>query len=302
MEKDSLRKWLDGTMSAEEKAAFESTDEFKKLQRILESSKNLKAPEYDVEKELSKINKRKSPEGKIIKMYDNKVLMKLAASIIIFFSIYWFFLRSGDEKFSTIAGEKMELVLPDSSEVIMNAFSNLTYSKRKWKKKRIVELEGEAFFKVMKGSSFEVNTDLGVVSVLGTQFNVKQREGLFEVTCFEGKVKVVNAEHETILIPSQSVRIYQGKVTNEKTQLSDLPNWVSNKSEFASLPYIEVIREFERQYGAEVELNQLDTNQLFTGGFTHTDLESALKSVSLPLNATYEILDQQHIRIIGEKD
>jgi Fe2+-dicitrate sensor, membrane component len=65
--------------------------------------------------------------------------------------------------------------------VNLNSSSQLSYSKNKWDSKREVTLNGEAFFKVSKGSTFDVITLNGKVSVLGTQFNVKQRENYFEV-------------------------------------------------------------------------------------------------------------------------
>jgi ferric-dicitrate binding protein FerR (iron transport regulator) len=46
----------------------------------------------------------------------------------------------------------------------------------------------EAYFQVKKGQTFSVNTTDGVVKVLGTHFNVKQRKNYFEVNCFEGLV------------------------------------------------------------------------------------------------------------------
>jgi ferric-dicitrate binding protein FerR (iron transport regulator) len=42
----------------------------------------------------------------------------------------------------------------------------------------------EAYFQVKKGQTFSVNTTDGVVKVLGTHFNVKQRKNYFEVKLF----------------------------------------------------------------------------------------------------------------------
>jgi len=55
---------------------------------------------------------------------------------------------------------------------------------------RIIHLEGEATFKVLKGNSFTVLTPFGKVEVLGTVFTVKAANGLLNVQCSEGKVRV----------------------------------------------------------------------------------------------------------------
>jgi ferric-dicitrate binding protein FerR (iron transport regulator) len=48
-------------------------------------------------------------------------------------------------------------------------------------------------------ANFSVNTTAGVITVLGTQFNVKERN-YFEVHCYEGLVSVTH-NNETIKLP-----------------------------------------------------------------------------------------------------
>jgi len=67
---------------------------------------------------------------------------------------------------------------------------------------------------------------------------------------------------------------------------------VHNASIFRSLPYKTVIAEFERQYNVKLTLVDIDTEQLFTGSFTHDNIELALKSITLPLHATYSKSDR----------
>ena len=89
--------------------------------------------------------------------------------------------------------------MPDGSSVNLNAGSELEYTSFNWKKNRVLSLGGEAFFKVKKGKTFTVITKEGNVKVLGTQFKVKSREKLYEVTCFEGKVQVVIQKDTLVL-------------------------------------------------------------------------------------------------------
>jgi ferric-dicitrate binding protein FerR (iron transport regulator) len=125
------------------------------------------------------------------------------------------------------------------------------------------------------------------VSVLGTKFNVKQRDDDFEVVCFEGLVQVVYGSYTETLAAGDTFLILDGKlVSNEKENLTE-PSWINNQSTFKSLPYKEVIAEFERQYDIRLETQDIDNTQLFTGSFTHNNLDVALKSITLPLQLTY---------------
>jgi hypothetical protein len=66
-----------------------------------------------------------------------------------------------------------------------------------------------------------------------------------------------------------------------------MPSWLNNASTFISLPYKTVIAEFERQYNVDITLLGIDSEQLFTGSFAHDNIDVALKSITLPLYATY---------------
>ena len=64
-------------------------------------------------------------------------------------------------------------------ETVGNVWFKLVWNvnvENKWKNERSVNLDGEGFFKVAKGSKFDVETSAGTVSVVGTQFNVKNRK------------------------------------------------------------------------------------------------------------------------------
>ena len=159
--------------------------------------------------------------------------------------------------------------------------------KNNWKNKRDVTLQGEAFFKVAKGSSFNVITESGTVTVYGTQFNVKQRENYFEVICYEGLVGVTHNSHETKLKPGDSFLIIDGKKIAKEKENAPTPSWINNESRFKSLPFKEVIAEFERQYNVNFTLLNIDSDYIFTGSFPHDNIEKALKLITLPSHLTY---------------
>lgn len=302
MDENYIKKWLEGTMNKEEESAFKKTEDYKSLKKLLEATQAFKAPSYNVEDELARVRQRKSHGngGKLVRVNWMKPLLQVAAVLLITAGAYFFFLHAPEKTTQTLAGEKTELFLPDSSFVVLNASSKIAYVESTWGKKRKLELEGEAFFKVAKGSKFDVNTSLGTVSVLGTQFNVKQRKDYFEVTCYEGLVQV-EVDTEKVQLPANhSFRIVDGQIAKFDDLTVSSPGWISEESYFHSVPFIQVIREFERQYNVTITIENADDNQLFTGGFTQKDITLALRSITLPLNLTFRVVDSRHVILYGD--
>jgi hypothetical protein len=77
-------------------------------------------------------------------------------------------------------------------------------------------------------------------------------------------------------------------------------NWLNNESAFSSVPFHQVISEFERQYKVEIVPKNVNMEVLFTGRFTHEDMILALKSITIPQNITYQITEDQQIIISSE--
>ena len=284
-----VKKWLEGTLTGEERAKFEQTESFKKIKKISESVQYFKAPEYDIEAELERINQNKSGKGKVVELNWQKILLRVAAMLTIIVGGYIYYLYFLNITVETTMAEKKSIILPDSSEIMLNAVSKISYNTIRWKNNRKIELEGEAFFKVRKGSKFDVETIAGNINVLGTQFNVKQRNGYFEVVCYEGLVQV-KAEGDNNQLPaSHTIRFVNGKVIKDIVSDEAAPSWINNESSFKSVPFKEVIREFERQYKVSVIAKDINMEKLFTGRFSHNDMILALKSITIPQNISYQI-------------
>ena len=302
MNKENLvKKWLADELTDAEREAFEQLDDFQLHKDILDNAANFKSSGFsqmdDFETFSKRLDKVASP---VRKMNWVKPFLRIASIFVIGFSLYYVFLFNNVVEVKTLASEKATIELPDASTVIVNAMSEVRYSKRKWKKKRELKLRGEAFFDVAKGSKFSVITSEGTVSVLGTQFNVKQRGSYFEVECFEGIVKVTSQNTSEQLKAGDRYRFSIGQASLGKT-LYQQPQWTKNVSSFDRIPIFEVIAELERQYNIEVEMDKIQTERLFTGGFVHDNLENALKSIAEPLDLDYTIGARNHVRIYASE-
>ena len=288
MNKEALiLKWLDNNLSPSELEAFKALEEYESIIKLSNYSKGFKAPEFNTEAALqatlSKLESKPIAKNKWF-----APLLKVAAILAICFSAYYY-TTTLDTTITTQYAEKTQIELPDHSKVNVNALSKITYNNSQWDaNNRNINLNGEAFFKVEKGSTFNVITDAGIVSVVGTQFNVKQRQDYFEVTCFEGVVSVTLNDQTTTLKAGDSFLIIDGNQIERLKTKSQQPDWINSVSSFISVPLSEVLAEFERQYNVKIEVNTITTSTLFSGKFTHNDINIALQSITQPLQLQYK--------------
>lgn len=289
-ERDILR-WLDAEMDPQELEEFKKTEDYKNYSAIALYAQQLRAPlvdqnqSYDVFKR--KMDRKEEP--KVIPMRNSWISAAAAALVVLLISIY-FLSGYGGTTIKTDFAQITNTELPDGSQVTLNAASRIDYNKNSWKEnQRNVELTGEAFFKVTKGGDFKVETGIGVVRVLGTQFNVKARDNFFEVQCFEGKVSVSHNNQEIILTAGYKFQVINGQSNKQAGLESEQPLWMSKESHFDSIPLKYVLAELERQYNVTIDVSSIETSQLYTGGFKHDDLTRALQSVTVPLDLSFKV-------------
>ncbi len=298
-----IEKWLADTLSEEEKSLFEQTDEYRNLQRMDNALKRFSPAQFDAAASFEKIRSRRQKEGKVVSLHWPAIL-RVAAALIIGASVLFYFsdtlFRSSDKVYKTGIGETREVVLPDQSVVTLNAKSSIAFSKDNWQDERNVKLEGEAFFSVQKGEKFQVLTNSGTVTVLGTQFNVKDRNQFYEVICYEGKVQVDANSSPVQLTAKHSYREVHKQVTKAVLEIADTPTWFNKESEFESVPYQEVLNELGRQYAVTVLTKDIDVTQLYTGRFPNKDLTTALKSVTIPFGLTYQVNGKEILVLHGD--
>ncbi len=290
MKENYLAKWLNNELSEAELADFKKTPEYASYMRILEAVDTAGAPDYDVEKALSEVRERKSARVPgVIRMRPWRKVLRAAAVIALLFGLSLLYVNTLDETVRTQYAQRTEVVLPDASEILLNADSEISYDKRNWDTERKVALKGEAFFKVAKGQKFTVETADGMVSVLGTQFNVENRQGFFEVSCYEGLVQVDFGGQARQLPAGTSFLVIQGQVIETEGPGTGVPSWINDESSFTSTPLAYVLDEFERQYNRQVETRNIDLGQLYTGSFSNTNINLALQSISTPSQISFKL-------------
>jgi transmembrane sensor len=219
-EKKCVR-YLANEMSKAERSVFEielSLDDnllaiFKNFQTIWVSYPNSELPKKTVSFE-DIINTSNKPQKLQLRKASIKKIKVFTVAFLLVFGIGSLFIKVPHSNYTNhrIAGkgQRLSIILPDSSTVILNSGSEVKYSSD-FRKQRAIWLEGEAFFKVTKNtkSPFIVHTNDFDVKVLGTEFTINQT-----VSLAKGKVNVMlnESKDEINLIPNEEL------VWNAKTK------------------------------------------------------------------------------------
>lgn len=158
---------------------------------------------------------------------------------------------------STVKGQQYQVVLPDGSEVWLNAASTITYPANFANlKNRVVQLTGEAYFEVAKDKNhpFIVKTSRQQVEVLGTHFNVNSYddEKATRTTLLEGSVKVWNDKGQEVLLPGQQSAVAQGAPLVSKANVNETVAWKNGDFIFDNEEFGSILRQLSRWYNVEI--------------------------------------------------
>ncbi len=285
-----LSRWLNDELSADEKAEFENSAEGKEYVSMIRAAENIKAPSYDTRGELAKlkarINTAEQAETKVIWMRP-AFRMAVAAAVVVI-AVVAYLAQPSLTTIKTSFGEQEIAFLPDGSEVRLNSSSSISYDPDTWNESREIELKGEAFFEVKRGSDFVVNTTGGSVKVLGTSFNVKSRGKLLDVVCFTGKVNVNSTNVDEDITPGMAIRVRSGQLDKLITkEVESGPSWIDGITNLEDVPLGEALMELENVFGLDVQYDQALDSLIINAAFPNDSIESALELVLETLDLRY---------------
>lgn len=169
---------------------------------------------------------------------------------------------------STPQGGEFQLLLPDGTEVWLNASSTIRYPLTFAANERKVVLKGEAYFEVnqQKQHPFVVQTTYQKVTVLGTHFNISayQNEHETKTTLLEGSVRVSNSQGEArILKPNEqsTVSASNHHLSVMQVNPTEALAWKNGEFVFDNTDLKSIMRQIERWYGvAVVDLEHFPAN------------------------------------------
>lgn len=289
-----LGRWANNSLSVEELTFFKNHKEYALYQKIFDISALFKAPEFDKEQTYIAIKQQVSNQKPKTTTSNLRIWIgAVAASLVLLLGLFYT-LSPNKKIIKTMVAETTLFNLPDGSVVQLNANSTLEYDTKKFLRNRNVILKGEAYFKVAEGSKFTVKTNKAEVSVLGTEFNVIDRKGIFETNCYEGKVAVTTKNHDEILTANKGIRFLNDKIISVGSDQSQ-PQWISKVSSFKKVPLSVVINELQNQYPITIDASKIDQNQLISTRFTHVNLQEALQTVFEPMNIKFTFTSKSQV-------
>ncbi len=171
-----------------------------------------------------------------------------------------------------LPSEQLVHELPDGSTVHLNSGTRLTYTKNFGNSSRDVRLNrGEVLFEVTEGDvPFRVQTFNGMVTVLGTAFNVRAwphgHSPATDVTVREGTVQLAShmkPDDGFILSAGQAATLSQGTaapVAVERPSVENAISWTSRSFKYADHSIGTIFEELERRY--DVDINVASDNLL----------------------------------------
>lgn len=281
---DLIVKWLDNNLDEEELKAFKDLDASSAFMKIDQAAQRFAAPSFDSEAKYEELKSLRKPKVRSINW--RRTVASVAAVVILGLGLFYTLNNPSEVTFFAQNNQQFEFNLPDASEVTLNAGSTISYNSSKWEDARTLRLDGEAYFKVAKGKTFTVETSHGTVTVVGTEFTVNARDGFFEVTCYEGLVAVQLGDQNLEVANGNTLKVFHGQQMMDPIGVAE-PSWIYNKTNFVSVPYLQVVEEIQRQYDITISGSGVYNDTLFTGSFTHENLDTALQAITIPLNLSY---------------
>lgn len=232
-------------------------------------------------------------------------ILKYAAAIVVVISaaIGWYAYKKTQQPLETAIallskttqkGEKVKLMLPDSSIVYLGAGSKLTWPSHFIKGSlRNIRLEGEAFFEVKHDTSspFIVHSGKMQTRVLGTSFNIYAypKDGTFSVAVRTGKVGVSEnnggkLKHLSLLTPGMKL-LYHIKARDYKVhteRIAEVNAWIKNSFTFKDVSLPNILKSLERYYNVHFDLKSNNLNQCnFNATFTNKSIGDVMEEIRI---------------------
>jgi len=292
-----LSKWFQNTITDAEKEQLMQVYDLDSLRQSLNKQESL---EFDlvpadelwsgIEGNLSDTNVVSEPVN--TKSGSSKIKIQLLiAAIIILGALLLYLFRpvAGEININTKPAQQIQQIIAENVSVDLAPGSSLDYNEETWNESRLVELKGQAFFDVNKGDKFTVQTTLGNVEVLGTEFEVWERDDLLQVSCYEGMVKVTTDGGQSAEIKvGEKVSINSGRLSRVEKHKDQGPGFLNNRVSYDRIELSSLAKEIERFYNIPVILNGIDKQKTFSGILISDDIDKACSYIAETLDLKYE--------------
>ncbi|WP_455592039.1 FecR family protein [Bacteroides sp.] len=205
-----------------------------------------------------------------------------SAAAILILVVGFFFLSERampevPQYYTYLGGEsKSKITLEDGTKVVLNKHSKLSYSSQFGVDRRVVRLDGEAFFEVThdKSHPFEVEMGGAKIIVLGTTFDVKAslESDVIVATLVQGSIRFESPKQKVMISPNQQLKFNKkgSGITIEEVDAQYETSWKDNLIQYKSIRLNDLVKELELRYQTRIKLpkeTRIATRQV-SGSFT----------------------------------
>jgi transmembrane sensor len=280
------------------KENYNSFQKVKNLWKLSEDRKISYQPNLKIGfgKFIDRIKKEQNKQqvGRIIQV--RKISYWTAASIILFVST-WFMWKtqySDKTKYFTDAGQSLSIYLPDSSLIVMNEKSKLSFSKEF--KHRKVTLKGEAFFEIVRDTSrqFSVSCENSIVSVLGTSFNVRtsKKQNIDQVHVLTGKVAFIDkkkSDVQVVLHKGNFADLKNHEITESVISDYNFLFYKTRQLDFSNIKLKELAKQLEKYYHEEIKIISPEIKDVeITATYKDMSIDEIMNELEIILNISVQ--------------
>jgi hypothetical protein len=206
---------------------------------------------------------------------------------------------------TTERGRQWSAVLPDGTIAWLNASSSLRYPLKFAVNERLVEMQGEAAFKVVHNAAqpFRVKVGSQLIEDIGTEFNVKaySDESSIQTTLIEGSASITNRNKKTVIVAGELSTVNNLTQINNisKADLDIASAWRKGLFSFKDADIQTVMKDISRWYNVEVKYEgKVSETPDFTGKMGRSlSLVQAMKVLS-SLRVHFRIEEDKRIVIM----
>lgn len=189
---------------------------------------------------------------------------------------------------NTSAGQRMQLTLPDGSQLAVNGNSRVSYPAN-FKNREVTVTAGEAFFDVLPDAAhpFVVHTGKLEVKVLGTSFSVRNRPGHISVAVKTGKIAV----NDRLLLPGRQA-ILTNILRESACNTAQVGSWQQDELVFEDASLQEILEEVHHNYGINYRCTDSTLlDKRFRAAFKQRETGDILRTLAAMANFKYTIKD-----------
>ncbi|WP_373155530.1 FecR family protein [Bacteroides cellulosilyticus] len=196
------------------------------------------------------------------------------------------------------AGSRTNIVLPDGTEVALNAGSVLRYSRGFGIRERNVTLNGEGFFKVAKDEKipFYVENNDVRVQVVGTVFNVRgyDDDNYVLVSLLEGRVNLTAVSGSVMMLYPDEQALYNkstGRMEKMKSNAGSACDWLDGGLTFENVSFADIAHRLERKFQVKIKIESERLKlEHFSGCFnSNQNISDILKEINVENQYTWRV-------------